>query len=272
MKRVIISCILALAIGLSGLMAQKALQPKSKGELEALQAAFGAQDPDTKIKAAEACLVKYADTQFKSILLLMIAQSYQQKGDGDNAIIYAERVLKEGDPGNYQAKLMLAELIAQRTKEFDLDKDEKLGQVEKYANGAMEDLKTAAKPNPQITDDQWNAAKKDMTSQAHQALGMAAMLRKKYDVAITEFKTAVEAASTPDAATQVRLATALEATGKYDDAIAILDKVMAAPDVHPAVKQYAQAERVRAMQAKGVIKPAAPPAAPAAPPPPAPKP
>src|SRR5260370_27312653 len=179
MKRVMMSAALVLAIGACGLMAQKQPQPKYKGELEALQAAFGAQNADARIQAAENVLVKYADTQFKSILLLMIAQTYQQKGDGDNTIIYAERVLKEGDPHNYQAELMLAESIAQRTKEFDLDKEEKLRQIEKYANGTMEDVKTAVKPNPQITDDQWNGPKNDITTQAHQALGMTAAPRKK---------------------------------------------------------------------------------------------
>ena len=266
MKRVTISLLAAiLALALAGpAAAQKQPQPKSKGELEALQKAFGAQTLDARIEAAQAVLVKYADTQFKSILLLMIAQCYQQKGDGDSAIIYAERVLKEGDPHNYQAELMLAEGMAQRTKEFDLDKEEKLGQVDKYAQGAMDDVKAASKPNPQMTDEQWNAAKLDITAQAHQALGMAAMLRKKYDVAIAEFKAAAEGGSSPDPASQVRLATAYEAAGKLDEAIAILDKVMAQADVNPTVRQFAQAERVRAVQAKGGgAKPAAPPPAPA---------
>ena len=271
MKRVVMSILLALAIGTFSLMAQKGPAPKSKGELEALQKAFGAQTLDARIEGAQAVLVKYADTQFKSILLLMIAQCYQQKGDGDNSIIYAERVLKEGDPHNYQAELLLAEGIAQRTKEFDLDKEEKLGQIEKYAKGAIDDVKAAAKPNPQMTDDQWKAAQLDITAQGHQALGMAAMLRKKYDVAIAEYKTAVEGASSPDPATQVRLATAYESAGKFDEAIAVLDKVMAATDINPAVRQFAQAERVRAIQAKGggAKPPAAAPApAPAAAPPP----
>jgi hypothetical protein len=64
---------------------------------------------------------------------------------------------------------------------------------------------------------------------------------------------------------------------RYDDAIAVLDKVMAMTDVDPRVRQFAQAERVRAMQAKGVKPPApaptatpAPPAASAAAPAPAP--
>jgi predicted Zn-dependent protease len=65
----------------------------------------------------------------------------------------------------------------------------------------------------------------------------------------------------------VRLGQAYTAAGKPDDAIAILDKVMADDKVHPQIRQVAQAERVRAIQAKGVgAKPAAPatPGAPAA--------
>jgi predicted Zn-dependent protease len=83
------------------------------------------------------------------------------------------------------------------------------------------------------------------------------MLRKKYDVAIAEFKEAVDGAGTPDPATMVRLGQAYNQAGKHDDAIAILDKVMAGANVHPQIKQFAQAERVRAIQAKnGPAKPA----------------
>jgi hypothetical protein len=48
--------------------------------------------------------------------------------------------------------------------------------------------------------------------------------------------------------------------GKYDEAIAVLDKVMNDPDAHPQIRQVAQAERARAVQAKGAGAAAAPPA------------
>jgi len=256
MNRGILSGLLALVM-VSGAAAQKV---KSQGEGEALQAVFKTTTADERIKAAQAVLIKYADTEFKPLLLLTIAQTYQMKGDTDNTIVFAERVLKEGDPKSYEAMLMLAETYAQRTREFDLDKEDKLAKVDKLANEALEILKTVAKPNPNVSDEQWNAAKGEYNARAHQALGLAAMLRKKWDVAITEFKTAVEMGPA-DPATQVRLATAYDAAGKYDEAITILDKLMAQPDVNPTIKQFAQAERVRAMQGKGAgAKPAAPPA------------
>jgi tetratricopeptide (TPR) repeat protein len=259
MNRAVIAAFIALLAGLSSLLAQpKQPQPKTKGEAEALQAIGAAQDADSRIKACENVLIKFADTDFKPMLLMMIADAYRTKGDIEHEVIYAERVLKEGDPKSYQAMLMLAEAIAQRTREFDLDREEKLARADKFANDAIAAVKDAPKPRPDITDEQWEGYKKDLTAQAHQALGMSALVRKKYDVAVTEFKIAVESATQPDPATMVRLASAYNLTGKHDDAIAILDKVMAQSDVHPTIKQFAQAEKVRAIQAKGGAKPAAP--------------
>ena len=90
----------------------------------------------------------------------------------------------------------------------------------------------------------------------------------------------------PDPGTEVRLASAYNKAGKFDEAIALCDKLMAQPDLHPTIRQYAQAERARAFQAKGGAAPPAPgaaatpapqpapaaPAAPANPPQPAPAP
>ena len=56
----------------------------------------------------------------------------------------------------------------------------------------------------------------------------------------------------------VRLASAYSTAGKYDEAVATIDKVLAMPDVHPQVKQVASAEKARALTAKagGGPKPA----------------
>ncbi|MDQ6706089.1 MAG: hypothetical protein M3Z85_08990 [Acidobacteriota bacterium] len=223
--------------------------PKSKAEMEALQAMFGAKDPDARITQAQNVITKFADSDFKPVALFFIAASYEQKNDFPNMVVYAERTI-EADPKNYGAMLMLARGIASKTRENDLDKEEKLTRAEKYANSALDALKDAKKPQPQMPDDQWNAAKKDYVAQAHEALGISAMVRKKYDVAAKEFQTAVDTSTTPDPATMVRLAAADNQLGKYDDAITVLDKVMAAPDAQPAVKQFAQAEKVRATQGK----------------------
>jgi len=230
-------------------------QPKSKAEAEAVMAVFNAQDPDARIAAAENLLQKFADTEFKAIALQVAAMSAQQKNDFEKMVIYAERTL-EADPKNYTAMLMLSSGLTQRTREFDLDREEKLTRAEKYAKTAMDLVKTAQKPRPDLTDEQWEGVKKDFTAQAYESLGLAAMVRKKYDVAVTNFKAAMESGAQPDAATMVRLASAYNLLGKPDEAIAVLDKLNTIPDVNPQIKSVAQAERNNALKLKsGGAKP-----------------
>jgi tetratricopeptide (TPR) repeat protein len=256
MNRLLLVGALALVSGMTGLMAQKQPQPKSQKEVDAIKAMFGAQDPDVRIKAADELMTKFADTEFKPLAMYLTAVSYEQKNDFEKMVIWCERTI-QAEPKNYACMLMLAGGIAKRARENDLDLTEKLTRSDNYAKSALEALKDAQKPNPQIPDADWEASKKDYVSQAHEAYALAAMLRKKYDVAIAEFKEAVDGAGTPDPATMVRLGQAYNQAGKHDDAIAILDKVMAGANVHPQIKQFAQAERVRAIQAKnGPAKPA----------------
>jgi tetratricopeptide (TPR) repeat protein len=232
------------------LLAQK---PKSKKEQDAVMAIQSAQTPDDKIAAVENLIQKFSDTEFKSWALNRAADAARQKRDSAKATFYAEQALA-ADPKDYEAMLILASDIAQKTKEFDLDKDEKLAKGEKYAKDAIAVLPTAPKPNAQVKDDVWDGFKKDMIGQAHESLGTIAMVRKKYDVAIDEYKEAVETAVDKEPATYVRLASAYTDAGKYDDSIATLDKVLAMADLNPVVKQVAQGEKARAEKAKASKK------------------
>ena len=83
---------------------------------------------------------------------------------------------------------------------------------------------------------------------------MIADVRKKYDVAATEYKTALDGMATPDPSTMVRYAVAQEHQGKWDEAIATLDKVIADPNSQPVVKQYATNEKTKATNAKNAVK------------------
>jgi len=247
MRMKYLAAALALAAGLA--MAQK---PKSQKEADAVRAVMSASTPDAKIAAVEDLLTRYKDTEFKSFALTQAAQAEQIKGDQISGVNYANRAI-DADKKNYQALIILAQLIVQGTHEFDLDKDDKLGRVSKAANDALTALSAAPKPNPALSDDQWDGIKKDFASQAHEALGMAAVLNKKLDVAVTEYKTAIDGNPMPDPGTMVRLAAVYDDQGKYDDAAPLLDKVAAssAPDVY---KKAAQQEKQRAEKLKSMKK------------------
>ena len=265
MKRMIITGILTIGAGVTCLMAQapppakgaapasgpKAPAPKSKAEVEALQAMQASvNDPDKEIAAVENLITKFADTDYKAIALYMEAEAYQKKGDLDHMVIYADRVL-EVNPSDFQAELMLAKYYATHTRENDLDREEKLGKTEKYANAVIEAMKTMPKPNPQIPDDQWVDVRKDFTADGYNDIGMANLTRKKYDAAAAAFKSAVDTTSHPEPAYMVRLASALQSAGKNDEAIVWCDKVTAMPDAHPQVKSVATNIRAVAVKAGG---------------------
>jgi len=256
MKRSIIAATIALA-ATTGLMAQgqpapaqpaqkegaagpKQPQLKSKEEQTAVMALFQAQPqgPDAVIKAADELLTKFADTEFKEAALTLQSQAYKAKGEEAKAQVTAERLL-EVNPKNFQAQVMLGEIIVKNTKEFDLDREEKLTKSDKYFADAIAAVKAAPKPNPQITDEQWTEAQKQVQAESHNGIGMAALTRKKYDVAINEFKAASDL-DPQEYTYTVRLASAYQLAGKNAEAAAAADKVLAASDVHPQVKAVAQ--------------------------------
>jgi tetratricopeptide (TPR) repeat protein len=266
MKRMILTCLLAFGAGTASLVAQAPAQgqaaapkgpaPKSKSEMEALQALQAAQgDPDKTIAACENLITKFADTDYKAIALFMEADAYEKKKDNEHMVIFAERAL-EANPDNFQAVLMLAKYYAMTTRENDLDREEKLGKEEKYANQVIAMMKTAPKPNPQIPDDQWVEVKKDIAAEAYNSMGLGNLTRKKYDAAATNFKMAVDTNSHPEPAYMVRLASALNLAGKNDEAIVWCDKILADPSAHPQIKSLAT--NIKAQASKAPKAPAAP--------------
>lgn len=222
-------------------------QKRSKGEIEAFNAMVTAQNPDDKIKAAENLIAKYKDSEFKTNALELEAEAYEQKGDSVNAIIYAQRAV-EADAKNFSAMLIVARQLAQTTRENDLDKDEKLKRATKSANDALSAIESNPKASPPMPEEQWAQLKKEETAQAHETLGVIAGLDKKFDVSVKEYQTALE--SNPNnPVTMVRLASALNNAGKFDDASAMADKVIAS-NTTDGVKKFAQGEKQRAEKGK----------------------
>jgi tetratricopeptide (TPR) repeat protein len=252
-----------LALGLSPLWAQKV---KSQKEQQAILAVQMAKTPDERIAAIEKVLTDFADTEFKTALLQMAVQSEEQKNDYAQTVFYADRLLK-ADPMNAYALVTLASETARHTRENDLDKDEQLSKVNKWAKDGIEAAKVLPKIRPDIPDADWEGVRKDLEAQGYVAMGMADVLRKNYDGAATNYKESLKIGASPNPATLVRLAQVYMSSGKLDDANYTLDKVINTPDVPAQIKTVA--ENLKAEVAKH-IKPAAPAGAPAAPATPAP--
>lgn len=233
-------------------------KPKSQKESDALKKVLTAQqakDWDGEIQAINYVLENFADTEYKPLLLSMAMNAAQQKADYPQTVIYGERAL-QADPNNILSTVMLAEVIAQHTRDNDLDKEQSLKKAEDYANKALDLLKNSAAPpaGVAVPPDQWQQYKKDLSAQAHDALGQVAALRKNYPQAIDLYKMALSEASKPDPATMDRLAKVYVDNKQYDDAIATADKVLAMSDAPPVVKQFAQQLKDQATKLKSAAK------------------
>lgn len=246
-RKSILTLILGLAACAGLTLAQstnpKQPQPKSQKEVEAIMAMFQAPGPKERIDAAMALITGFADTDFKATAFYLAAFSARDLGDSANMIVYSERAL-EFDKQNYGAMLLLAQALAQQTREFDLDKEEKLGRSEKLAKEAIQLVSTAPKPNPDATDEQWEAGKKDFIAQGHEALGLAALARKNYAACAESFGQAASMSIQVDPAVLVRQANCLRQDKKLDESLAVIEKVLASENVHPQVRKAATEEKI----------------------------
>lgn len=226
----------------------KQMKPKSKAEETAIKALLAAPDLDARLQAADDLITKFADTDYKAFALYTVADAYAQKGNSEKAIVYAEQTL-EADAKNYQAEVLLAKMYAQTTKPGDLDKNEKLTKAAKYATDALEHLKTAEKPNPQITDPVWAEMKNDFEGQSHFALGVASAFQNKMDDVTIHFTKVAELDSDP--VDLIRAGRTLLDLKKYAAAVPWFEKAAAAKDVSPQIKQIAENDLARA---KSMVK------------------
>jgi len=254
----------AFTIGYSPLWAQKVKTPKEQQALLAVQVAA---TPDAKIQAIENVLTNFADTEFKVALLQMAMQAELQKDDYEKVVLYGERLLM-ADPKNVFGLINLASETARHTRENDLNKDESLVKVDKWAKDGIEAAKVMAKVRPDVPDADWEGFKKDMEAQGYVALGMSDVLKKNLDGAANDFRQSLEIGSTPNPGTLVRLAQVYLSTGKVDNAIFTLDKAINTPNVPDQVKSVAEAMKAQATKAKAAAapKPAAAPGSATTPP------
>jgi len=225
-------------------------QPKSTKEADAIKKYQNPKNtPDETIAAVEALITNFADTSFKASALSAAAEASDRKGDWAKAIVYGDLSL-EADPKGYFATdslLLVAGELAQHTAKYDLDKETKLSKAEKDVNLALEIIPNFPKPpGVKISDADFATFKKDNTSEAHRDLGLIATARQKWDVAVTEFKLAVDGSSSPDSVMMARLGNAYNENMQYAEAKAILQKVLDMPNLNPNVKAFATQELTRA--------------------------
>lgn len=235
------------------LLAQQGPAPKSQKELDALIAIQNSQDMDAQIAASTKFIQDFADSDFRSRILMSIMQAYEMKGDIPNTVAYAEQLLA-AKPSPFEAAsahIRIANGVVRQTKEFDLDREEKLKTVADNANKAIALLPTATKINPDFTDEQWTSFVKQEEALAYDSLAQGEFVRKKYDEAAAFYVKAIDAQSDP--VRKLKAGNAYRMAKKYNEALSMLDSAISDPQASAQVKDLAENEKkqVQAAQTQG---------------------
>ncbi len=235
------------AMGATGASGPHTPKPKSNAENSALVAMFNSTDPDTQIKSSTEFLKNYPDTDYKAQALLIEAEGYHGKKDEPKAIIYGEQSL-EADPKSYATLLLLAEIYSRTSHATDLNLNDEMAKSDKYAREALDIIAVAPKPKPDLSDADWENAKKGEEERGYMALGFSALLRRKFDDAKTNFDKAMTLY--PDPLDMLYIERGYGDAKRYDDAIAWIDKAAASPSATDKFKQIAASDKTRFQAAK----------------------
>jgi hypothetical protein len=241
--------------------------PKTPEEFKAYQDAATKPDGPSAEAAAEDFAQKYPQSELRGALYQRSMGLYQNANNSDKTIEMGHKALA-AEPDNAPALVTIATFLATRTRETDLDRDERLAEAKKDAARVIE-LANAGEAVPAGTPPEQAAAYKDtLLSMSYAALGAIDFNEKNYPSAEQNLKKSVaQSKAQPDPVSYYQLALTLQRENKPPDALdaanKCIDSAKDSPEVANACKNLQT--YLQKIVSNPPAKPAAPAAAPAAP-------
>ena len=231
-------------------------QAKTQEEFKAYQAAAQAvmgADTAAGEAAADKFAAQFPDSDLRVLLYTNLMNNFQQANNADKTVEYGRKVLSL-DADNPIALVMVATVLAERTRETDLDKDERFAEAIKDAKHALETVDNMALP-PNAPPDRAEAAKNTVRSMAYGALGTVESTQQKYAEAEQDLKKSVEIPGIPpDPLSMLRLAVTLDHAKKYAEALQVANKTVEISQ--EPIKSLASQERDRLVKLTAAPAPA----------------
>jgi len=226
-------------------------QAKTQPEFDAYKAAAANQDPAALMKAADDFATKFPDSELRVILYKTAMRGFQQANDGDNMIDAGRKVLKI-DPDDPEALVGVAEVLAERTRDTDLDKDQRYDEALKLAQHATETIDTDVAVPAGTPQEKIDAYKGFLRSSAYSIMGTIQYNREKYADAEAMYRKSIEAyPSQPDPIAVLRLALCLDKQNKYPEALKEANHAVELTQEGTPAGKMARQERDRLAQLTG---------------------
>jgi tetratricopeptide (TPR) repeat protein len=245
----------------------RVLQAKSQDELKAYQDASAKTDPAEMEAAADTFAAKYPNSEMKGALFVRAMGLYAQSNNSEK-LIAAGRKAIAADPTNPVPLVQVASVLAEATRDTDLDREQRLNEAAKDAQDAIKNVDSGLIVPPNAPPEKVAAAKKSILMMAYDTLGMIDLNKKDYAAAEQDLLKAADAnKATPEAVIYLRLSVAQDQLKKYPQALDSANKAVQYSPEGSAARNYAkqQQSRVKTLMDAAAAAPAAAPAATAPP-------
>lgn len=227
-------------------------QAKTQPEFDAYKAAAAsANDPAAMEKAVDDFATKFPDSELRVLLYRAVMHSYQGANNADKMMEMGRKVLKI-DADDPEALVGVAEVLAERTRDTDLDKDQRLDESMKLAQHALETAETNIAVPAGTPQDKIDAYKGFLRSTAYSIMGTLQFNKEKFADAENSYRKSLDAfPSQPDSVVVLRLALALDKQAKYPEALKEANRAVELTQEGSAAGTLARRERDRLVQLTG---------------------
>jgi tetratricopeptide (TPR) repeat protein len=226
-------------------------QAKTQPEFDAYKAAAAITDPAALEKSADDFATKFPDSELKIILYKTAMRGYQNSNNAEKTEAMGRKVIAL-DADDPEALVLVAEVLTGRTRESDLDKDQRWAEADKFAKHATETIETDVAVPAGTPQEKIDAYKSLLRSNAYSILGTLAFKKDDFTNAEKLLKQSIDAyPSSPDPVVVLRMALALDKQNRYPDALKYAEQAVSVAPEGSSVKQLAQRERERLVQLTG---------------------
>ena len=185
-------------------------QAKTQPEYDVYKTAAALTDAAALEKASDDFAAKFTDSELRILLYKNAMHLYQNANNAEKTDAMGRKVLAiDGDDPD--ALTTVAEVIAERTRDTDLDKDQRFAEGMKMAQRALQTVDTDLAIPAGTPQDKVDAFKSGMRSQAYSTMGTIEYNKNNFPAAQANFQKALDALpSQPYPPDVLRLALSLD--------------------------------------------------------------
>lgn len=233
-------------------------QAKTQPEFDAWKAAAASPDAASLEKATDDFATKFPDSELRALLYKNAMRKYQSANDAEKTEAMGRKVLSL-DADDPEALTTVAEVIAERTRDSDLDRDQRFDEAVRMAQKATQTVDTDVSVPAGTPQEKIDAYKAYLRSNAYSIIGTIEYKKNNYAAAQADLQKSIDVfPSNPDPVVVLRLALTLDKQEKYAEALKVADRAVELTQDNTPIGTPARQERDRLRRLTESATPAQP--------------